>query len=525
MGKNQSSSNLTNIIKQDANGNISFVSGSTTLMSVSSSGAITTTGVISGSNALSASYAVNATSASYASTSSYASAFNVAGTLTATTLVVQTVTSSVIYSSGSNVFGNNIANTQVMTGSVLITGSVGIGTSSPSNLLTISSGNGTFVKFGDAGYLSQFSSGSYIIGSAEFNSAGAWTARSTSAAAIAVNEVNTGAIVFITNTSLTSGNSFTPTERMRITNTGNVGIGITAPTQPLHVYATTTTTSTFFETNAANSYIGLKSTSGTNYIGNVSYAMTFEAGGAERMRISSAGNVGIGTITPTTILTIRKSIDSSAYGAGTRMIDFKSFFPGFDTETVKASIYAGVSSLSESRTDNGYLVFMTANSGTLYERMRIEKSGQVQVKQAGDTHSDGFSLINTAGNAWNFVTGGDNQLYFGLAGTSRGVFATNGVYTAISDINKKKDFEDSTIGLNAVLGLKPTLYRMKDEDESIEKQLGFIAQEVKDFIPQAYSESVNGDETFIGLTQMPIIAALVKAIQELKAEIDELKNK
>jgi hypothetical protein len=56
MGKNQSASNLTNIIKQDASGNISFVSGSTTLMSVSSSGAVTTTGNVAGT----ASYATNA---------------------------------------------------------------------------------------------------------------------------------------------------------------------------------------------------------------------------------------------------------------------------------------------------------------------------------------------------------------------------------------------------------------------------------------------------------------------------------
>ena len=56
MGKNQSASNLTNIIKQDASGNITFVSGSTTLMSVSSSGAITTTGNVAGT----ASYASNA---------------------------------------------------------------------------------------------------------------------------------------------------------------------------------------------------------------------------------------------------------------------------------------------------------------------------------------------------------------------------------------------------------------------------------------------------------------------------------
>jgi hypothetical protein len=42
--------------------------------------------------------------------------------------VVQTVTSSVIYSSGSNVFGNNIANTQVFTGSMNLTGSLTVTT-------------------------------------------------------------------------------------------------------------------------------------------------------------------------------------------------------------------------------------------------------------------------------------------------------------------------------------------------------------------------------------------------------------
>ena len=59
MGKNRSASGITNVIQYDNNGNITFVSGSTTLMQVSSSGAITTTGVISGSNALSASFSLN----------------------------------------------------------------------------------------------------------------------------------------------------------------------------------------------------------------------------------------------------------------------------------------------------------------------------------------------------------------------------------------------------------------------------------------------------------------------------------
>ena len=52
--------------------------------------------------------------------------FTTTGTIIAQTINVQTVTSSVVYSSGSNVFGNSIGNSQTFTGSVLITGSLTI---------------------------------------------------------------------------------------------------------------------------------------------------------------------------------------------------------------------------------------------------------------------------------------------------------------------------------------------------------------------------------------------------------------
>ena len=110
-----------------------------------------------------------------------------------------------------------------------------------------------------------------------------------------------------------------------------------------------------------------------------------------------------------------------------------------------------------------------------------------------------FRLFHYSGGSWGAV----------------GSFAAaTGIYTPLSDINKKKDFENSTIGLNAILGLKPTLYRMKSEDNT-QKHLGFIAQEVKEYIPQAYVEN----EDFIGLNDRPIIAALVKAIQELNEKL------
>jgi hypothetical protein len=65
----------------------------------------------------------NPSSASYAATSSYADNFTVGNTLTAQRIVVQTISSSIVYSSGSNRFGNELTNTQVFTGSLSATGS------------------------------------------------------------------------------------------------------------------------------------------------------------------------------------------------------------------------------------------------------------------------------------------------------------------------------------------------------------------------------------------------------------------
>jgi len=109
---------------------------------VSSSYALSSSYAVSSSNALTASYfltssVTNATSASYAATASSADSFLVrnditasnaliTGTVIAQTLVIQTVTSSIVYSSGSNIFGNQLSNTQQLTGSVTVTGSLGV---------------------------------------------------------------------------------------------------------------------------------------------------------------------------------------------------------------------------------------------------------------------------------------------------------------------------------------------------------------------------------------------------------------
>lgn len=84
-------------------------------------------------NAVSSSFATTASyllgqspTASYALTASYADNFTVGNTLTAQRIVVQTISSSIVYSSGSNRFGNDLTNTQSMTGSVGISGSLAV---------------------------------------------------------------------------------------------------------------------------------------------------------------------------------------------------------------------------------------------------------------------------------------------------------------------------------------------------------------------------------------------------------------
>jgi hypothetical protein len=128
------------IIRGSYNGSGSFTqSGSVTI-----SGSLTVTGPIIGALTGSVDSASFATTASNALTASSADNLTVRGTLTAQTIVVQTVTSSIVYSSGSNIFGNSLSNTQQFTGSVQVTGSthyllgnVGIGEASPYGQLTI----------------------------------------------------------------------------------------------------------------------------------------------------------------------------------------------------------------------------------------------------------------------------------------------------------------------------------------------------------------------------------------------------
>jgi len=159
-------------------------------------------------------------------------------------------------------------------------GLVGIGTSSPTRLLTIADTGGTYMSFDD-------SAREFLIGS------------------------ESNQFIFYD-----QGSS---AYRMAISQTGNVGIGTTSPSKELHVYASSGESAIQVEAAAGDAGLNLKgfitSASFVNFgdessinVGQIYYShsgnyMHFKTNGAERMRIESDGDVlisktsnGLGTV-------------------------------------------------------------------------------------------------------------------------------------------------------------------------------------------------------------------------------------
>ena len=101
--------------------------------------------------------------------------------------------------------------------------------------------------------------------------------------------------------------------------------------------------------------------------------------------------------------------------------------------------------------------------------------------------------------------------------------------TVASDRKLKKNIRPlDQYGLVEVLKLRPVMYDWKEEKRGC-NNIGFIAQEVQELIPEVVNESImlNGKEgeTKLGVEYNKMVAVLTKAIQEQQEQINELKQK
>ena len=165
-------------------------------------------------------------------------------------------------------------------------------------------------------------------------------------------------------------------ERMRLDSSGNVGIGTTAPATRLHVAGTGSGPTLRLENQTAST--------GKTYdiISGDGGPLRFQdiTAGAERMRIASDGNVGIGTATPgaSTRLNVngRGLFTDGSYDPGDSTASGVSI--SYDTGSnigIIGAIQTGVTE-REMRMRGNTLTFFTNGAN---ERMRIDSSGNVGI--------------------------------------------------------------------------------------------------------------------------------------------------
>ncbi|KAF5059855.1 Chaperone of endosialidase [anaerobic digester metagenome] len=99
-------------------------------------------------------------------------------------------------------------------------------------------------------------------------------------------------------------------------------------------------------------------------------------------------------------------------------------------------------------------------------------------------------------------------------------------WTITSDRRWKENVQTSELGLSFINALHPVSYVRKN-DENHKTEFGFIAQELEETL-QEFKVTNSGiltsdDDGMLSLRYNDLIAPMVKAIQELKAENDLLK--
>jgi hypothetical protein len=254
--------------------------------------------------------------------------------------------------------------------------------------------------------------------------------------------------------------------------------------------------------------------------------------GIEAMRITSGGNVGIGTSSPTAPLTVKELgvagapifsfVGNSSNGNWMRGYWFKS-----DGTT-------GLAQLTVQDGDAMYIGTVTSipfivQTGST-ERMRITSGGVLNFNgdstesSSNDKFSMGFSNDNYA---W-IQTWSGRPLYLNRIGNA--VYAGTQRIDNNSDARIKDNIESIDGALNTILSLKGRKYNMKDENGKL--RYGFVAQEVQPYLNDFVTES---DRTFqkhdIKIENLLTLessgaswaALLVEAIKEQQAQIDELK--
>jgi len=369
--------------------------------------------------------------------------------------------------------------------------SLGIGTSSPSNLLELDAGSGT-----NAGMTIRMGTGNSGANDSFIgfeNSAGTEIIRTR------YDNPLTSYVI----SSDTSG------DILSVTRSGNVGIGTSSPSTPsgscLSLYNATLPRLNFKNsTTGDGTFDGFElymqgTLAGVNNKENG--AIAFGTNDSERMRLDASGNLLVGT---TNTDPIGNSVAGMRIGStGFFNINAASAASGFfgrsgsDGDIVK--LYKSgsiVGSIGNSTTN--LLINSTSGSGLFFG------SGTIAPMASGSLTGNSIDIGTSS---YSYKDG-----YFG--GT---VNAAN--FNTTSDATLKTNVETLTGSLDAVKSLRGVSF---DWIENGNSEVGVIAQEVEAVLPDVVSTN---DQGIKSVKYGNMVALLIEAMKEQQAQIDELKAK
>jgi len=500
------------------------------LNSVSSSFASTASYI---TTAQTASYVLNAISSSYAYTSSYANTFTVAGTLTAQTIVVQTITSSIDYSSGSNIFGNSLSNTQTFTGSIGATGSF---TLVGNQIITGSSTSTlgyTGSLFGTASYSSYSTSPIAITGSSIYSNTLTSNVNSVYGVSFGLNagngsDTNTYNSNFIgffagynSINSFYTNNIGSQAGQSSMYSYGSNFIGYSAGYQ----------SSGSYYSNFIGYAAGYQSSASqqSNFIG---YLAGYQASGSQLSNFIgyTAGDQTIG------------SIYSNFIGFGAGAAAFSSYYSNFIGSQAGKSVTSSYSNLI------GYQAGYSINTSSSIGNNNIIIGTNVTLSSS---YSNGINIggILFGSGTYSTTTGNPSS---GSAGGKIGINQPNPQYTL--DVSGSGNFTGAVTALGTISTtsdviayntsdnrFKTNVTPIKNPIDKIKQisgvefdwipheeyhsykghDVGVIAQEIEKVLPEVVTTRDNG---YKAVKYDKIVSLLIEAIKDQQQQIDELKS-
>ena len=345
------------------------------------------------------------------------------------------------------------------------------------------------------------------------------------------------------------------TEKLRLTGTSiytasgvNVGIGTSSPNAKLQV-----TSSSFPVLKVAdaigggalalgdegtnNNYVGVwrgtaNSISGGGFLNVQGNGIAFMSSdnvfgsASERMRITSAGNVGIGTSSPSQPLTVNGVIAS--IGPATAL-SASSIFMDYNT-TSNSGRFAAVGNTTGTAAPI-YFSQYSSNASVGRDAVIIDSSGNLLVgtTTARAQITVDFNGSATNGIALNDTASGSGTVFanFFVSGTSIGSITRVGstsavVYNTTSDQRLKSNIEDANPVLNKLMNVKVRQFDWTEGD--LHQDAGFIAQELEPVLSGIVTKGKTEDDMW-QMDYARLTPYLVKAIQEQQALIESLTTR